>query len=178
MSKQWNMSVRPEPFWLLEMMVRRLLQVASQHALKSPVQQPLQFLLRRSLLSLQYILHLGQEGDHGRIIASQALPLPGGGVHISSQQRILLQNRLQSGTHVEFLKKPEELSSLLREVGLQCEGNCIGAITPGVMRYDGIMLQATEDTEDTAESGTVVKIPRWCSTVAGVSPSSLAISCR
>ena len=79
--------------------VRRLLQVASQHALKSPVQQPLQFLLRRSLLSLQYILHLGQEGDHGRIIASQALPLPGGGVHISSQQRILLQNRLQSGTH-------------------------------------------------------------------------------
>lgn len=56
---------------------------------------------------------------------------------------------------MEFLKKPEELSSLLREVGLQCEGNCIGAITPGVMRYDGIMLQATEDTEDTAESGTV-----------------------
>ena len=52
---------------------------------------------------------------------------------------------------MEKLRNPEEVERLLNAVGLACEGNNIGQITPAVMLYDRIMLQLRETPGKTAQ---------------------------
>ena len=61
----------------------------------------------------------------------------------------LVGDRFDAG--MEKIGKPEEVETLLEEVGLGYKEDCIGRITPTVMTYDRIMLQLKEIPEDSGK---------------------------